>query len=164
MSKVSYETLTHSSCKPLALTRDLKAPATFLPLATFKRHSATPVPDSSKIHQVCKFWHMIQSHPIHKSFLSSPFNTMTLLSFALSLLSSSHILPLVFNTLDEFITTFGSIEPLVSYNRIFQTHNHSQTPHYITAFYHFELPPVYKPQTWASLAFRVTTLLGELDC
>ena len=47
---VSCKTLAHSSCKPLALTRDLMAPATLLTLATFLLHSARSVHDSSKTH------------------------------------------------------------------------------------------------------------------
>ena len=48
MSNASCSTLTHVSCRSLALTRDLKTPTTLLPLPTFQRYSATYVPDSSK--------------------------------------------------------------------------------------------------------------------
>ena len=41
--------LAHSSCIPLALTKELITPASFLPLVTFLRHSAISVPDSPKI-------------------------------------------------------------------------------------------------------------------
>ena len=40
----------NDSCKLLALTRDLIAPSTLLPLATFLLHSASSVSDSSKTH------------------------------------------------------------------------------------------------------------------
>ena len=49
-SNVSSKTQAHLSCKSLTLTRDLLAPATLLPLATFLHHSAPSVPDSSKTH------------------------------------------------------------------------------------------------------------------
>ena len=56
------KTLIHSSCKSLALTRDLMATATLLPLATCLLHSAPSVPDSPKTHpkyinsETCSKW------------------------------------------------------------------------------------------------------------
>ena len=41
-SNVSCKTLAHSSCKSLALTRDLMAPQTLLPFTTFLLHSTLP--------------------------------------------------------------------------------------------------------------------------
>ena len=43
ISNVSCKTQAHSICKSLTLTRDLMAPATFLPLTTFLLHSAPSV-------------------------------------------------------------------------------------------------------------------------
>ena len=45
-----HRTLPHSSCRFLALTKDLIATATLLPLPTFLLHSSSFVPDSSKTH------------------------------------------------------------------------------------------------------------------
>ena len=67
----------------LALTRDLTAPATFLQLTTFQRHSASSVPDSSKTHpkylnsDTCS--NHIPSTEISYSNPSSSPNTITLL-------------------------------------------------------------------------------------
>ena len=66
-----YARLAHSSCKSLALTRDLMAPATLLPLTTFLQHTASSVTGSPSTHpQVFKFWHMLQLHPIYTNLFS----------------------------------------------------------------------------------------------
>ena len=71
-----------SCCRLLALTRDLIAPATFLPLATFLLHSASSIPDSSKTHpnylnsERCS--KRIPSTQTSHSNVSSPPNTKNL--------------------------------------------------------------------------------------
>ena len=83
-----YARLLHSSCKSLALNRDLMAPTTLLPLSTFILHSALSVPNSFKTHP--KYFHTetgskrILSTQTSYSNPSSPFSTITLLLSALT--------------------------------------------------------------------------------
>ena len=101
MSNDWCKTIAHSSCKPLALTKDLIEPATFLPHATFLRHYASSALDSSKTHpkylnsDTCST--RIPSTQTSHSNPSSPPNTITLLLSALTfkppLLNASLSLP-----------------------------------------------------------------------
>ena len=87
-SNDSCKTLVQSSCKLVALTRDLITTATLLPFATFLLHSTSSVPDSSKTHhnylnsETCSkcipFMQTSHSNP------SSLLNTITLLLPALT--------------------------------------------------------------------------------
>ena len=77
--------LAYSSCKSLALTRDLMAPATLLPIATFLLHFAPSVPALYKIYPKYLNWETyskrILSTWTSHSNPSSPFSTRSPYSF-----------------------------------------------------------------------------------
>ena len=79
-------TLTYSSCRLLALSKDL-------PLATFLYHLVPSIPDISITSKVLKLWHMLQLCPIpkHLTHQSHQHHQLALIHIDFQISSLTHL-------------------------------------------------------------------------
>ena len=100
---MTHARLAHSSCKPLALTKDLIAPAFLLQLATFLQHTASSLPDSSKMqHKYLNSDTHSNHFPSTRTSDSNPSSQFSNITF---ILPASTFRPLLLHTSTKSPTT-----------------------------------------------------------